>query len=74
MQSRLEPGDEVVVIEPAFDIYPAQVQMAGGTCRFVPLRQSAPGQDSPAWVLDMAEFAAAFNDRTKLFILNNPHK
>jgi kynurenine--oxoglutarate transaminase/cysteine-S-conjugate beta-lyase/glutamine--phenylpyruvate transaminase len=29
MQSYLEQGDEVVVFEPAFDIYPAQVQMAG---------------------------------------------
>ena len=30
MQALLSPGDEVVMLEPAFDIYPAQTQMAGG--------------------------------------------
>ena len=29
MQSLLNEGDEVILFEPAFDIYPAQVQMAG---------------------------------------------
>lgn len=28
-QALLEPGDEVILFEPTFDIYPAQVQMAG---------------------------------------------
>lgn len=41
MQALLNPGDEVVVLEPAFDIYTAQVQMAGGVCKFVPLRYDA---------------------------------
>jgi hypothetical protein len=35
MQALVNPGDEVIVFEPAFDIYPAQVQMAGGLTKSV---------------------------------------
>jgi aspartate/methionine/tyrosine aminotransferase len=38
MQSLVNEGDEVVLISPAFDIYAAQVQMAGGIPVYVPLR------------------------------------
>lgn len=38
MTSLIDPGDEAVLISPAFDIYSAQVQMAGGACKYVPLR------------------------------------
>jgi aspartate/methionine/tyrosine aminotransferase len=38
LQGLLEPGDEVLLFEPAFDIYFSQVQMAGGKCVFCPLR------------------------------------
>ena len=41
MQALVEPGDEVVLITPAFDIYAPQVQMAGGECVYVPLRLAA---------------------------------
>ena len=37
MQALLDPGDEAVLITPAFDIYAAQVQMAGGVPVSVPL-------------------------------------
>ncbi len=45
MQSFVNPGDEVVLISPAFDIYIAQVQMAGGVCKYVPLRLAADPAD-----------------------------
>jgi kynurenine--oxoglutarate transaminase/cysteine-S-conjugate beta-lyase/glutamine--phenylpyruvate transaminase len=76
MQALLDPGDEAVLICPAFDIYAAQVQMAGGVCKYVPLRSSAEGSAEPAssqWRLDMAELRAAFSSRTRLLLLNTPH-
>jgi kynurenine--oxoglutarate transaminase/cysteine-S-conjugate beta-lyase/glutamine--phenylpyruvate transaminase len=75
MQSLLDPGDEAVLISPAFDIYAAQVQMAGATPKFVPLRlvEDAANPGTQVWRLDMAELAAAFSDRTKVILLNSPH-
>jgi len=71
MQAFLNDGGEVVLLEPAFDIYPAQIQMAGGKSVFVPLR---PGKEPKGkWTLDLEEFEAAFTARTKLFVLNTPH-
>jgi N-succinyldiaminopimelate aminotransferase len=61
-----EPGDEVVVLEPFYDSYPACLAMAGATARYVPLR-------APAFRWDPAELAAAFNERTRMLIFNAPH-
>ncbi len=46
MQSLIDPGDEAILISPAFDIYSAQVQMAGGVCKYVPLRLKADPKGS----------------------------
>ena len=62
----LDPGDEVVVFQPFYDLYLPAVQFAGGTVKVVTLRP-------PRWELDPAEVAAAFGPRTKLAILNTPH-
>ena len=70
MQALINDGDEVVFLEPAFDIYPAQVQMAGGISKYVPLRLNA---DCTEWTLDMIELEAAITPRTKLLLLNTPH-
>jgi len=58
-----------VLLEPAFDIYAAQVQMAGAKSVHVPLRP-APGGN---WALDPAELAAALTPRAKVLVLNTPH-
>ena len=72
MQGLVDIGDEVLLISPAFDIYSAQVVMAGGICKYVPLRPiGEPGNQS--WSLDMDEFAAAFTERTKVVLVNSPH-
>ena len=74
MQTLLDPGDEVVLISPAFDIYAAQVSMAGGACVYVPLRLTPTGADgAPEWSLDMAELRAALSPRTRALIINTPH-
>jgi len=62
----IEPGDEVVLIQPLYDAYLPLVLRAGGVPRFVSL---AP----PDWRITREALAAAVTPRTKLVILNNPH-
>ncbi|HEY8922760.1 MAG TPA: aminotransferase class I/II-fold pyridoxal phosphate-dependent enzyme [Polyangia bacterium] len=62
----VDPGDEVIVFEPAYDAYVPDIVMAGGVPRFVPL---AP----PGFTFDPARLAAAFGPRTRVLILNSPH-
>jgi aspartate/methionine/tyrosine aminotransferase len=61
----LEPGDEVVVLEPAYDTYVPVIRRLGAIPRAVRL---VP----PAWTLPREELAAAFSPRTKLLVLNSP--
>jgi aspartate/methionine/tyrosine aminotransferase len=61
----LDPGDEVVVIEPVYDTYLPVIRMIGAVPRIVRL---AP----PAWELPRAELAAAFGPKTKAILLNTP--
>jgi kynurenine---oxoglutarate transaminase / cysteine-S-conjugate beta-lyase / glutamine---phenylpyruvate transaminase len=44
LQGLVAPGDEVLLLEPAFDIYHAQVKMAGGVPTYVPLRPTGTGK------------------------------
>lgn len=69
----LNPGDEVVVLEPAFDIYIAQAEMAGATLKTVPYRVRNDASGAKEWYVDFAELRAAFSEKTKLFLLNTPH-
>ena len=72
----LEPGDEVVLLEPMYDSYAAAVAMAGGVLRPVPLRPppTAPGEVATgAWTFDEAELRTAVTPRTRLLLLNTPH-
>jgi aspartate/methionine/tyrosine aminotransferase len=62
----IDPGDEVIVFEPAYDAYGPDVVMAGGTVRAVPLA-------APDWRFDPARLAAAIGPRTRALILNSPH-
>ncbi len=66
----VDPGDEVVLLEPYYDSYLASVQMAGGVPRFVEVH--APDAGHRSWWLDEAELAAAFGPRTRLVIVNSP--
>jgi N-succinyldiaminopimelate aminotransferase len=61
----LDPGDEVVLIEPLFDTYLPVVWMLGAVPRLVRL-------EPPGWALPRAELAAAFGPRTKAVLLNSP--
>ncbi|MES9520437.1 pyridoxal phosphate-dependent aminotransferase [Streptomyces capoamus] len=64
----VEPGDEVVALEPYYDSYAASIAMAGGTRVPVTLR---PHDGS--FRLDLDELRAAVTGRTRLLLVNTPH-
>ena len=62
----VDPGDEVVVLEPYYDSYVAMLDVCGARRRPVTLR-------APDFRPDPDELRAAVTDRTKLILLNTPH-
>ena len=61
----IEPGDEVVLIEPLYDCYLPIIRRAGAIPRLVRI---AP----PNWELPYQELEAAFSEKTKLILFNTP--
>ncbi len=62
----VDPGDEVVVLEPFYDSYVACIEMAGGVRKPVTLR-------APDFRLDVDALRAAVSERTRLLLVNTPH-
>ncbi len=62
----VSPGDEVIVMTPAYDAYAPLVRRAGGVVREVTLRP-------PGWRIERDVLQAAVTPRTRAIILNNPH-
>ena len=60
------PGDEVLTFEPFYDSYGAIIGLSGATHVTAPLL-------APGFLPDTAALEAAFTDRTKVVLLNNPH-
>jgi aspartate/methionine/tyrosine aminotransferase len=69
MQALLNPGDEVILFEPFYDAYPADVVMAGGVPKYVPLQPRADG----TWQFDKDELRHACSSKTKAILVNTPH-
>jgi aspartate/methionine/tyrosine aminotransferase len=61
----VDPGDEVVLIEPLYDTYLPAVRMLGAVPRIVRLQP-------PDWRLPLDELARAFGPKTKAILLNTP--
>lgn len=66
LMATVNPGDEVIIFEPSYETFIPATLLSGATPRCVPLHR-------PDWCFDEKELAAAFNTRTKAFILNTPH-
>jgi N-succinyldiaminopimelate aminotransferase len=64
----VDPGDEVVLVEPWYDSYPAAVSMAGGVRRAVPLRRGPDG-----FRLDVDRLRSTVTDATSVLVVNTPH-
>jgi len=62
----VRPGDEVIVLEPCYDSYVPNIDLAGGTVVRVPL---VPGTFRP----DFDRIAAAITPKTRAIIVNTPH-
>lgn len=62
----VNPGDEVIVLEPFYENYGPDAILAEATPVFVPLVQ-------PGWTIDEERLRAAFTKKTKAIIVNTPH-
>jgi methionine aminotransferase len=62
----VHPGDEVIVLEPCYDSYVPNIELAGGIAVRVPL---TPGTFRP----DFGLIASAISPRTRAIIVNSPH-
>jgi aspartate/methionine/tyrosine aminotransferase len=62
----INPGDEVIVIEPFYDAYPVGVELAGGVPRYVTLRP-------PGFNLDPDEISSVLSPRSRMIVINTPH-
>lgn len=64
----VDPGDEVVVLEPFYENYGPDTVLCGATPVWVPMAETAGGAG-----VDLDRLAAAFSPRTKAIVLNSPN-
>jgi len=64
----VHPGDEVIVIEPAYDCYAPAIALAGGVVVPVTMRLDADG-----YRVEWADVRAAVTPRTRMVVINTPH-
>lgn len=66
VQAVVNPGDEVIVFDPAYDSYDPAITLAGGRAVHVPLT-------TPEFAIDWDRLESAISDKTRLIIINSPH-
>jgi methionine aminotransferase len=62
----VQPGDEVIVLEPCYDSYVPGIELAGGVPVYVTM-------DAPEYRVPLERIAAALTPKTRLLLLNTPH-
>jgi len=62
----LDPGDEVIIIEPAFTIYAPDVKLFGGVPVYLTLK-------APEFLIQKSALEALITEKTKAIIVNSPH-
>lgn len=62
----VHPGDEVILFDPAYDLYEPAVLLAGGRCKRLTLH-------APDFRPDWQAFAALLSPKTRLVLINSPH-
>jgi aspartate/methionine/tyrosine aminotransferase len=62
----IDPGDEVIILEPFYENYGPDCLLAGAVPKYVPLER-------PHWHLDPERLRAAFTKKTKAIVINTPH-
>ena len=66
MKAIINPGDEVIIFEPYYENYGADVILSGAAPRYIPLK-------APDWKYDYDDLKRLFNNRTKAIIINTPN-
>lgn len=65
LQALVHPGDEVVILDPAYDCYSPAVHLAGGKAIHIPMRED--------FTIDWRELRQTVNQKTRILLINNPH-
>ena len=71
IQAFVKPGDEVVVIEPFYDLYIPAIQLAGGSPVIVAME--APTAENPLYSVDWQKVRNAITPKTRMLVVNLPH-
>ncbi|MBT4511262.1 MAG: pyridoxal phosphate-dependent aminotransferase [Chloroflexi bacterium] len=64
------PGDELIVMQPYHEMYPAQAEILGLEAKYITLLEN---KEKGIWELDLAELEGTIGSKTKVLILNTPH-
>lgn len=68
-----EVGDEVIVMEPFFDLYLKQIQLTGASAKYIKLGGTGVSSEEDPWAIDFDKLESMINEKTRLFVLNSPH-